>query len=125
MNIVQRSYQETHRRALVEAGIHPLLAKIYAARSIRSAAELAYSAAGLLPPTLLKGIEQAATLLADAMQAGKRLLIIADATRKLYADAHRWDMLMQVAQAEVGNKDYVSAATLLTGLLTNIPNVDA
>ncbi len=54
----------------------------------------------------------------------KRLLIIADATRKLYADAHRWDMLMQVAQVEVGNKDYVSAATLLTGLLTNIPNVD-
>src|SRR5207244_6646324 len=78
MNIIQRSYQETHRRALVEAGIHPLLAKIYAARSIRSAAELAYSAAGLLPPTLLKGMEQAAALLADAIQTGKRLLIIAD-----------------------------------------------
>src|SRR4029077_10776535 len=70
-------YQETDRRSLVDAGIHPLLAKIYAARRIRSAAELAYSPAGMPPPTL-KGIEQAAALLADAIQAGKRLLIIAD-----------------------------------------------
>lgn len=54
----------------------------------------------------------------------KRLLIIADATRKLYADSYRWDMLMQVAQQQVANKDYISGATLLTGLLTNIPNVD-
>ncbi len=54
----------------------------------------------------------------------KRLLIIADATRKLYADAHRWDMLMVVAQQQMATKDYISAATLLTGLLTNIPNVD-
>lgn len=54
----------------------------------------------------------------------KRLLIIADAARKLYADSYRWDMLMTVAQQQVANKDYVSAATLITGLLTNIPNVD-
>ncbi len=77
MKIVERPYQESHRQALVASGMHPLLAKIYAARSIRSAAELAYTPAGLLPPTL-KGIEQAAALLADAIQAGKRLLIIAD-----------------------------------------------
>ncbi len=54
----------------------------------------------------------------------KRLLIIADAARKLYADSYRWDNLMVVAQQQVASKDYVSAATLLTGLLTNIPNVD-
>lgn len=54
----------------------------------------------------------------------KRLLIIADAARKLYADSYRWDMLMTVAQQQVAAKDYVSAATLITGLLTNIPNVD-
>src|SRR6266850_3390900 len=78
MKIIQRSYRENDRRALQDAGIHPLLAKIYAARSIRSAAELAYSAARLLPPTLLKGMAQSATLLADAIQAGQRLLIIAD-----------------------------------------------
>jgi TolA-binding protein len=54
----------------------------------------------------------------------KRLLIIADAARKLPADSYRWDMLMTVAQQQVAAKDYVSAATLITGLLTNIPNVD-
>ena len=77
MRIIERSYRENDRRALLDAGIHPLLARIYAARSIRSAAELTYTPAGLLPPTL-KGMEQAAGLLADAIQAGKRLLIIAD-----------------------------------------------
>ena len=41
MKIVERPFQESHRQALVAAGIHPLLAKIYAARSIRSATELA------------------------------------------------------------------------------------
>ncbi|HYR33077.1 MAG TPA: single-stranded-DNA-specific exonuclease RecJ [Burkholderiales bacterium] len=77
MKIIERPYRENDRRALLDAGFHPLLAKIYAARSIRSAAELTYSPAGLLPPTL-KSMDQAAALLADAIQAGKRLLIIAD-----------------------------------------------
>ncbi|HEX9433548.1 MAG TPA: DHH family phosphoesterase, partial [Burkholderiales bacterium] len=78
MKIIERAYQDVDRRALIDAGIHPLLARIYAARRIRSAAELAYSAAGLLAPSLLKGMGEAAALLADAIQAGKRLLIIAD-----------------------------------------------
>jgi single-stranded-DNA-specific exonuclease len=78
VKIIERAYNENHRRALVDAGIHPLLAKIYAARRIASANELTYSPGGLLSPTLLKGIEQAPILLADAIQAGKRLLIIAD-----------------------------------------------
>jgi single-stranded-DNA-specific exonuclease len=77
MKIIERAYQDVDRRALIDAGIHPLLARIYAARRIRSAAELAYSAAGLLAPSLLKGMGEAAALLADAIQAGKRLLIIA------------------------------------------------
>jgi len=78
LKIIERAYNENHRRALVDAGIHPLLAKIYAARRIASATELTYRPGALLSPTLLKGIEQAALLLADAIQAGKRLLIIAD-----------------------------------------------
>src|SRR3954454_8687527 len=78
MKIVERAFQEIDRHALIQAGIHPLLAKIYAGRRIRSIAELAYSPAALLPPLLLKGIEQAAWLLTDCIRAGKRLLIIAD-----------------------------------------------
>ncbi|HET7670741.1 MAG TPA: single-stranded-DNA-specific exonuclease RecJ [Burkholderiales bacterium] len=60
------------------AGIHPLLARIYAGRSIHAATELAYAPAALLAPAMMKGIDGAAQLLADAIAAGKRLLIIAD-----------------------------------------------
>ena len=78
MRIVARTFAEADRYALVEAGVHPLLARIYAARRIRSSAELRYDASALLPPSLLKGIDDAAQLLADAIQSGKRLLIVAD-----------------------------------------------
>src|SRR6185503_17167939 len=72
MRIVERTFAEADRRALVDAGVHPLLARLYAARRIRSAQELDYGPARLLPPASLKGIEQAARLLADAIAAGKR-----------------------------------------------------
>jgi len=78
MRIVARTYAESDRYALVEAGVHPLLARIYAARRIRSSAELKYEVSALLSPFLLKGIDDAARLLADAIQSGKRLLIVAD-----------------------------------------------
>ena len=78
MRIVERSFSEADRRALLEAGLHPVLARVYAARRIHSPGELDYQPAGLVPPSRLKGIEQAAQLLADAIAASKRMLIIAD-----------------------------------------------
>ncbi len=78
MKIVERTFAEADRRALLAAGIHPLLARLYAARRIRSADELEYDAAHLLAPTLMKSVGSAAQLLADAIAARKRLLIIAD-----------------------------------------------
>ena len=78
MKIVERTFSEADRRALLEAGVHPVLAKVYAGRKIRSASELNYEPAGLLTPGLLKGAEDAAALLADAIAADKRLLIVAD-----------------------------------------------
>jgi single-stranded-DNA-specific exonuclease len=78
MKIVERAYMEKDRRALLEAGMHPVLARVYAGRNIRSAAELSYGLDGLLPPGSLKGVEAAAALLAEAIAAGRRLLIIAD-----------------------------------------------
>ena len=78
MRIVERPYAEADRRALLEAGVHPVLAKIYAARRIRSAGELSYEAAALLAPRFLKSVDQAAQLLADAIGAGRRMLIVAD-----------------------------------------------
>jgi single-stranded-DNA-specific exonuclease len=64
--------------ALEQAGVHPLLARLYAARGIQEAATLDASLAQLLPPSGLKGIDAAATLLADAMAANKKLCIVAD-----------------------------------------------
>ncbi len=78
MKIVERAFVESHRRALVDAGLHPVLARVYAGRQIRTAAELDYELAGLIPPGALKGADAAARLLADAIAQGKRLLIIAD-----------------------------------------------
>ncbi len=63
---------------LEQAGIHPLLARLYAARGISQAGELDISFARLLPPALLKGAEEAARMLADAIATKRRLLIVAD-----------------------------------------------
>ena len=47
--------------ALEQAGVHPLLARLFAARGISNKAELDEGLAQLLAPTELKGIEVAAT----------------------------------------------------------------
>jgi single-stranded-DNA-specific exonuclease len=78
MRLVERPYDEADRRALINAGLHPVLARVYAARRIRSAAELADNVQQLLPPASLAHCEQAAVLLADAIAAKKKLLIVAD-----------------------------------------------
>jgi single-stranded-DNA-specific exonuclease len=64
--------------ALEQAGVHPLLARLFAARGVRSADELDDGLAKLLPPTQLKGAAQAAQLLADALAACKTICIVAD-----------------------------------------------
>jgi single-stranded-DNA-specific exonuclease len=78
MRIVERRFAEADRRALLESGMHPLLAKLFAARRIRTAEELDYGPARLHAPALMKSLEAAAVLLADAIAARKRMLIIAD-----------------------------------------------
>jgi single-stranded-DNA-specific exonuclease len=78
MKIIERPFAEADRRTLMEAGVHPVLARIYAGRRIRSPEELQYASASLIAPKLLKSIGDAAVLLADAIQRNKRLLIVAD-----------------------------------------------
>ena len=63
---------------LEQAGIHPLLSRLFAARGIVSPEELDDGLAKLLAPITLKGTQEAAHLLADAMAADKRLCIVAD-----------------------------------------------
>ncbi|UXH79661.1 single-stranded-DNA-specific exonuclease RecJ [Roseateles amylovorans] len=64
--------------ALEQAGVSPLLARLFAARGVSSAVDLAPSFKHLLRPTDLKDIDRAANLLADSLQAGERLCIVAD-----------------------------------------------
>lgn len=63
---------------LSETGIHPLLARVYRARGVETSAQLDLSLEHLLPPTLLRNADRAATLLADALAADQRIVIIGD-----------------------------------------------
>jgi single-stranded-DNA-specific exonuclease len=64
--------------ALEQQGVHPLLARLLAARGVNSAEELDTSPARLLPPAGLKGAPEAGRLLADAIAAQRRICIVAD-----------------------------------------------
>lgn len=65
-------------RQLTASGVHPLLARLYAARGIQSDRELKLDLTALLPPSGLLGIDQAARVLADAIEAEARMVIVAD-----------------------------------------------
>jgi single-stranded-DNA-specific exonuclease len=64
--------------ALEQAGVHPLLARLFAARGVSTRDELDDGLARLLPLSGLKGAAEAAVLLADAIAADQRLCIVAD-----------------------------------------------
>lgn len=76
--IITRERDPAAYAALVAANVDPRMARIYAARGIASTADLNHEFNALLPPSLLHRINEAATLLADAILADKRLLIVAD-----------------------------------------------
>ena len=63
---------------LEQQGLHPLLARLYAARGIKTRSELDYELKSLLPPALLTHAAEAAVLLADAIEAQAKILIVAD-----------------------------------------------
>jgi single-stranded-DNA-specific exonuclease len=64
--------------ALEQAGVHPLLARLFAARGVATMADMDDGLAQLLPPSALHGAEAAARLLADTIQASRRVCIVAD-----------------------------------------------
>jgi single-stranded-DNA-specific exonuclease len=63
---------------LRQGGVHPVLARIYAARGLLDARELSSELAALMPPSGLKHIDAAAVFLADAIAANKKMTIVAD-----------------------------------------------
>jgi single-stranded-DNA-specific exonuclease len=78
VNIIERDIPPRATWALEQAGIHPLLARLYAARGVRTADELDADMARLLPPASLRGASAAAQLLADAIAQQLRITVVAD-----------------------------------------------
>lgn len=64
--------------ALAKAGLHPVLARVYARRGIEATDQLERGLSHLLPFTALKGIEAATLLLAEAIAARQRILVVGD-----------------------------------------------
>jgi single-stranded-DNA-specific exonuclease len=64
--------------ALEQSGVHPLLARLYAARGVHDAQQLQTELRLLLPPSGLKGTDAAASLLANAIAQQLRICIVAD-----------------------------------------------
>jgi len=65
-------------QTLIDAGLPPVLARIYAARGITDAAELDHSLASLPPPTSLRNIDAATARLIRAIDERERIAIVAD-----------------------------------------------
>ena len=78
MKIITRDIPPRAVWALQQAGIHPLLAQLYAARGVTGQDELDDDLRRLLPPAGMKGMAAAAALLADAIRLDRKICIVAD-----------------------------------------------
>ena len=76
--LVEREVPPRVAWALEAAGVPPLLARLFAARGVRTADELDDGLPRLLPPEGLRGVRDAARLLADAISRGARICVVAD-----------------------------------------------
>ena len=79
--------------------LHPVLARVYAARNVLSTEELEHSLNRLHSPELLKDIGAAVDLLASSIVSDQRILVVAD-----------FD-----ADGEIGLKDFVEFRLAITG----------
>jgi len=77
MEIVRREVPDA-ARALAAAGVHPVLARVFASRGVATTGDLDAGFATLPPFATLKGIDSAAARLADAIARHERIVIVAD-----------------------------------------------
>ena len=78
MQIKPRQFDEKIVAELILGGVNPLLARIYAARGVVTKSELETSLSGIIPPEQLTNAAEMAKLLADAIAANKKILVIGD-----------------------------------------------
>ena len=74
----QRPFSERTATWLHQSGLHPLLARLYAARGLESPEELSLDLKQLLSPVDLKNCISTASLLADILERKEPMLIVAD-----------------------------------------------
>lgn len=76
--IKQRAVSQAAAEYLQNAGLSPLMARLFAARGVTDVAQVSVNLGNLLPPHSLTNNQEMAKLLADAIQADKKLLVIGD-----------------------------------------------
>jgi single-stranded-DNA-specific exonuclease len=76
--IVTRPIPARARDMLVQQGLHPVLAQLFAARGVLDKSEVESEFSSLIPPERLLHAARAAARLADAIETKQRLLIVAD-----------------------------------------------
>ncbi len=74
----QRPFSDRTATWLEQSGLHPLLARLYAARGITKPDELSLDLKQLLSPVELKNCISTATLLADILERKEPMLVVAD-----------------------------------------------
>ena len=78
MQIKQRQFDQNVVDDLTAQGINPLLARLYAARGAVGKQDLSRSLSEIIPPVQLTNASKMAKLLADAIAANKKILVIGD-----------------------------------------------
>ncbi len=76
--IRQRPVPETVAETLRNGGLSALMSRLFAARGIAQISQISANLSGLLPPHSLTNNQKMAKLLADAIQANKKLLVVGD-----------------------------------------------
>ena len=74
----QRPVSQRTSAWLEQSGLHPLLARLFAARGVQSPDELSLDLKKLLSPTELKNCVSTASLLADILEKKEPMLVVAD-----------------------------------------------
>lgn len=78
MIIRQRHSDPIVEQALAESGVHPVLARVFAARGVRTRAELDESLEALARPGQMANLSQAAAWLGQMIVSNKKILVVAD-----------------------------------------------
>ncbi|RBA25585.1 single-stranded-DNA-specific exonuclease RecJ [Herminiimonas fonticola] len=76
--IVTRPYPFRDAERMHQGGVHPVMARLYAARGLLDLKELTSDLTALIPPPGLLHIDVAAVFLADAIAEKRKLVIVAD-----------------------------------------------